>query len=123
MLVTACNKDSIEELTPSTTESTNAPSLYFQAGGGGDDEATETDCDALCFDFTYPVTLEMPDGSTQTANSDEELEAIFETWFEENGEDAETEPELIFPIDVILLESGDTETLTSEEDLIELIDD
>ncbi len=75
-----------------------------------------------CFDIQYPISLSMPDGSTLTANNEEELDSLYEAW-EMANPNATDEPELIFPITVIMTEDGSTEVINDEEELEELIED
>ncbi len=74
-----------------------------------------------CFEVVFPIDISLPDGSVQTANSEEELKDILETWKEENEITGDTEafPELVFPIDIIL-EDGTEQTVNSEEELFEI---
>lgn len=87
----------------------------------GDGEGWEGDCEELCFEFNFPIQVQMPDGSIQTADTAEELEMIYETWYENNEGDTTAYPMLVFPIEVTL-EDGSTLTLESEEDLEEQLE-
>lgn len=84
-------------------------------------EYCEYDFEDECFDFVYPLTVSFPDGSTATANDDDELETIFETW-ENNNPNAIQEPQLVFPV-TIIYEDGNTETVQTEAELEELFED
>ncbi len=67
------------------------------------------ECDDLD-NLTFPTDIELPDGTTVTVNSEEELFDLFEQWFEENGDDYGDDWEdedyfedcftLIFPISI-----------------------
>ena len=66
-----------------------------------------------CFEFIYPISFVLPDGSEITINSDEDWDKI-DLWYEEN-KDSEEEPEIVYPFDVIV--EGETITVNGEEDL------
>lgn len=95
----------------------------FQDIFGDWDDGFEGECDGFddCFEFNYPIDVLLPDGTTQTANDDEELETIFEDWFTQNPNDT-LEPTLVFPIEVTL-EDGIIQALNSEEELETLIEE
>lgn len=89
------------------------------------------ECDDLD-NLTFPTEIELPDGTTVTVNSEEELFDLLDKWFEENGDDFEEEWEgewdeewddedyfedcftLIFPIS-IQYPDGETIIYDSEE--------
>jgi hypothetical protein len=81
----------------------------------------ESDSLGLCFEIGFPITVEFPDGSTQVANSMEEIDNIYNTWFEQNP-NANTCPTVVYPLSVTL-EDGTTHTVASEDELIVLIED
>ena len=66
-----------------------------------------------CFEFIYPISFVLPDGSEITINSDEDWDKI-DLWYEEN-KDSEEEPEIVYPFDVIV--EGEIITVNGEEDL------
>lgn len=68
-----------------------------------------------CFDFVYPVTMVMPDGSTITGNNREELGLAIKSWYEANP-DSEEKPELQYPVEVTF-EDGTTAIITNDEDM------
>jgi len=72
-----------------------------------------------CFDLVFPVTMSFPDGSTVTAQNNEELREAMKAWKEANP-DSEDRPEFVFPIDVTL-ENGTTQTIADAEAFRELI--
>ena len=74
-----------------------------------------------CFEIVFPITINLPDGTSVVANSYEECEEIFEAW-EEQHPDSDEEPEIAFPIKVTL-EDGTEKTVSSEEELEDLFDD
>ncbi|MFK7981055.1 MAG: Kazal-type serine protease inhibitor, partial [Saprospiraceae bacterium] len=86
------------------------------------------DCGTLD-DLTFPTEIDLPDGTTITVNSEEELFEALENWFEEHGEDYEDEWEdedfeddfedcftLVYPIQ-IQFPGGETISYANEEDL------
>lgn len=56
-----------------------------------------------CFDFVFPISLTMPDGSGLTLESADDWSEV-RSWYEANP-DAEGKPEFVFPLDV---EFGDS---------------
>ncbi len=66
-----------------------------------------------CFDFVYPLMVNMPDGSTQTIANKEGWEVI-KKWDEKKGEEFSFQ----YPIDVIV--DGATTTVNSEEEMDEV---
>jgi len=69
-----------------------------------------------CFDFIYPITFNMPDGSAITvASDDEESWAELKSWYDDNP-DTDQKPILQFPID-INFEGDITITVSTEEEL------
>lgn len=75
-----------------------------------------------CFELQFPISFAMPDGSTLTANTEEELDSLYEAW-EMANPNATDEPTLIFPITVTMLEDGSSEIINDEDELEELIED
>ena len=75
-----------------------------------------------CFEINYPISLLLNDGTTVTANSDDELEDIFEAW-EMNSSNL-PEPQVIFPFDVTVDSATVTINNNDEfEDLLESCED
>lgn len=66
-----------------------------------------------CFDFVFPVTFVMPDGSTITGNSIEEIGLAIKSWYEANPGSKER-PALQYPVE-ITFRDGTTATITSDE--------
>jgi HKD family nuclease len=79
---------------------------------------SEKDYDEKCFEFVYPISFILPDGSEVIINTDEDWDQI-DLWYEEN-KDAEEEPEIIYPFDVVIDE--DVKTITNKEDFQSLED-
>ena len=83
----------------------------------------EGECDGYddCFEINYPIDVLLPDGTTQTANDDEELETIIFEYYEQNPNDTLL-PTLNYPVEVIL-EDGTTQTVNNDEELEALLDE
>ena len=71
------------------------------------------------FEFVYPITYTMPDGSTITLQ-DEQEEYLIREWYEANP-DVEEEPELQFPLQIIV--DGEIIEINSYEELREYLGD
>jgi len=71
-----------------------------------------------CFTVMYPVDIVFPDGSTQTFNSDEEIEEGIDTWYEANKE-SEEYPMPVYPVSV-QLEDSTVISIENEEQFEEL---
>ncbi|OEK05385.1 hypothetical protein [Roseivirga misakiensis] len=67
-----------------------------------------------CFDFVFPITFIMADDSEIELGSNEDWHLI-RAWYVANP-DAETKPDLVFPVQ-ITLEDGTVVTVDSEEEL------
>lgn len=74
-----------------------------------------------CFEFQFPLSFTMSDGSTLTGNSEEELDSLFDAWYNVNPNDS-IDPILNFPVTVIYDDSS-TETVNDEAALDELFED
>ena len=74
-----------------------------------------TNTDWRCFDIVYPITIQMPDGSTLSIDGEEDTDLeIVKNYYEEN--DTEEKPSMVFPITIITYE-GVTKTISSEEEM------
>ena len=74
--------------------------------------------DWRCFYLVFPVTFEMPDGSTITVETDDESGwSVLESWY--NNDENEAEPSLQYPVDIVLEteEGEETVTINSEADM------
>ncbi len=81
--------------------------------------STDPESEELCFELGYPITIALPDGTNQTAESEEELSEIYNDWFEQNP-NANTCPAIVYPITVVNGD-GTTQSVASEEELIGLL--
>ncbi len=83
-----------------------------------DDWDREGKEDRKCFDLVLPVTFIMPDGSTVTVASDDEVSwAEIKAWYISNP-DADERPALQFPVD-ISFDEDETMTVNNEEEMRE----
>jgi len=77
--------------------------------------------DWQCFDLIFPITFEMPDGSTITVETDdEEGWNELKDWYDDNPGYEEVMPEFQYPVDIIYrTEDGDlTVTINNEEEML-----
>jgi hypothetical protein len=81
----------------------------------------EGEIEDLCFDINYPISINFPDGTTESVNSDSTLENLIEQWYMTNGEDAD-DPSLVYPVDVTL-EDGTVQTISTDDELDDLLDE
>ena len=89
-----------------------------------DDEWHEDYEEEMCFTFEFPVNIVLPDGTTSTANTEEEVEDIFYDWFDANEDaDEETYPTFEYPLTIVLLEDSTTSIINSDEELEEVFED
>ena len=71
--------------------------------------------DWRCFELVFPITFNMPDGSSVTIETDEESSwDEIKSWYESNP-DSEEKPEMQFP--VVIFYDNDTYTLNSSDEL------
>lgn len=115
-LFAACKKD--QAVTPKPVEgdfSKNNGMAQIVSRNNEDDSL------GLCFEIGFPITVAFPDGSTQSAATMDELDEIYNTWFEQNPT-ANTCPAVVYPLNVTL-EDGTTHSVASEDELILLIED
>jgi len=78
-----------------------------------------------CFDLVFPVSFTLPDGTTKTVNSDDELKSSLKGWVngkKKKGEKCDSlRPKLVLPVTVIN-EAGNTLTISTAEELKALRD-
>jgi len=68
-----------------------------------------------CFELVYPVSFLLPDGTTVSGESRQEIKTQLREW-KANNPDAEEKPELVFPIQ-ITTEEGETIDVDSKDEL------
>lgn len=66
-----------------------------------------------CFDFVYPFTFTMPDGSSITLNEDADWELV-KAWYDDNP-DIDQRPDIVFPVDIKF--GGEVITVNNEDEL------
>jgi len=68
-----------------------------------------------CFDFIYPITYIMPDGSTITGNNGKEIKRAMKRWYEANPGSKER-PALQYPVE-IKFRDGTISTIHNKEEM------
>ena len=118
-LMTSCQKEKQEDVLPTTTTTQGAN--FFQSQNRSTQETNSNSTDEfLCFAISYPIEIIFPDGTKQSANSDNELETIIENWFDANPT-SEDFPTFTFPINVTL-EDGTQESVANDDELCDLFE-
>lgn len=84
-----------------------------------DDDYGELEFDDDCFEFTYPVDIVYPDGSTVTYNDEDDLEDAIEDWDEQNP-GATDIPLPVLPITLTLPDGSET-VIDSEDSFLILL--
>ena len=102
------NVNSNESLTSQLRQIHSAPSTSARTSMFDSQKSNDE-----CFEFIYPISFVLPDGSEITINSDEDWDKI-DLWYEEN-KDSEEEPEIVYPFDVIV--EDEIITVESEDGL------
>ena len=131
LVLVACEENPVQDFQPSTSpQSQNSDrssnSLAFRSAVNDDSTKSEDDRDEdgdgdidteldNCFEFVFPISIDLPGEGTVQANSDEEIDDLLEDWFEKYPE-SEDYPMLVFPLD-ISRPDGTTATINSEEEL------
>ena len=69
-----------------------------------------------CFTVQYPVELEYADGTVESYADADALTAALEAW-RENATQGDVHPTLVFPIEVVTVEDGETVEIGTREDL------
>lgn len=75
-----------------------------------------------CFTVDFPVSIDFPVDGIISFDSKEELKAALRDWREANPDAAEF-PSLVFPINITLKETGETQSVGSKEDLKQIKED
>ena len=71
--------------------------------------------DWKCFNLVFPVTFDMPDGSTITVTSnDEDGWTEIKAWYEANP-DSEEKPALQYPVDIVYEKDETTVTINNDD--------
>ena len=93
--------------------------LFEECEGDWDDEGNPFE---ECFTVNYPVTVIFPDGSSTEVNSNEELEAAIDGWYD-NNPDSDDEPTLAYPIELTLVEDGTVVTVNNDDELEAILEE
>jgi hypothetical protein len=72
-----------------------------------------------CFEVVFPLTIELPDGTTAEADSYANIKEVIRAWKEANP-DVDGRPTLVYPIEV-MTEDGELISLNDKAELIELL--
>lgn len=75
----------------------------------------DDDKEEACFDLTFPLNYNMPDGTTITANDEITLDAAMENWYTANP-NSKDEASLQFPVSAVFAD-GSTQSITNEKGL------
>jgi len=97
---TACSKGDHEEKDREHFEDKQEEEREEDERGEDDKDDRYNVSKDFCYDFVYPISYILPDGTTISGN-EEELDAALKAWYDAHP-DVETEPELQFPIEIIL---------------------
>lgn len=68
-----------------------------------------------CFEFIYPISYMMPDGTIITGNSEKEIIQLIKVWYEEYPDEKE-KPVLQYPVD-IKFKDGTIKTINNDEEM------
>ncbi len=96
VFLVACEKDKV---TPETLNGNNLQtqnfvhSLQSAADSQGVDGESEdsTDYELECFEFIYPIEVNIPNQGVVSVNSEEEFFDVLDQWFEANEEEEDLE--------------------------------
>lgn len=99
----------IRTLDPGDMDGTRSADVEKEKDG----EKEEEDWKA-CFEFVYPLTYTMPDGSTISGGDEKEIDTAIKNWYE-NNPDVKDRYSLIYP--VVILWDGATITLNSGDEV------
>ncbi|MFC2084095.1 hypothetical protein ACFLS9_03480 [Bacteroidota bacterium] len=115
-LFLSCNN---KDTTTPTEEQGNVNKGFDNDGDRGDrDGEGDKDRDGdreKCFEFVYPITFIMPDGSTITGDDREEIGLALRAWYEDHP-NLMGRPTLEYPVDIVYPD-GTIKTLNNDEEL------
>lgn len=82
-----------------------------------DDKDYDKDYDKEeCFDFVYPVTYTMPDGSSITGEDEEAINTAIKDWYIAHP-DSEEKVLLNYPVDIVF-EDESTQTIANDDEML-----
>lgn len=110
--VSSCNKD--QKLTGTSSKNNQNSSRTNLA---------KVNTDSIdCFQFIYPLTVNIPDSAGVLVHNDTELFDLFDEHFDiEDDDECYDDPILVYPVSVTL-EDGSVEVVMDNDDLIELVE-
>jgi hypothetical protein len=114
--LTSCDKDQIEEI--DSFDYIEEMGLRVPGDENGKDRLGKKR--PHCFDLVFPVTIAIPNSTSEVANDAEELKEILMTWKQNNPGPQAERPEFVYPVDVVLKKDGSTFTLNNKEEMMEL---
>ena len=116
-LLISCEKDQINEL--DSFDYMEEMGLRVPGEENGEDRLGGKNR-PHCFDLVFPVTIAFPDETTEVAADAQALRDILKNWKQNNPGPQTDRPAFDYPIDVVLKKTGDTVTINSKEELMEL---
>ena len=114
----SCTDDNDLADIPSSLQSSKSTALIAQSRSVEND-STEVDEDFMCFTIEYPISFTLPDGGSQSVNSDEELDNFLDVYYAEADETTE-DPQLSYPITVTI--DGTAQEIANDESLETLLE-
>ena len=123
-MATSCNKDEEPGQDDLNTTTTSIRSLLNEDKPESSNKSASADEDDDCFSLVFPLDITLPNGTTLTTTSEENLEDAVDAFYEANP-DTEEDPTPVFPITVILKDGSQTDINNDEEfeDLLVMCDD
>ncbi|MEM6630267.1 MAG: hypothetical protein AAF694_11380 [Bacteroidota bacterium] len=128
LILLACKDPAVEEFQPPSLQNSDRTTNVLAMRSAVNEDSTNQEDDRdedgdgdideeldFCFEFVFPIEINLPGDGIKEANSDEEIDALLEEWFEKYPE-SEDFPNLKFPLD-ISRPDGSIVTITSEEEL------
>ena len=108
----------LEDGTVLTLADDEAVDELFEACFGDAYHCDEDEYDALeeCFNLVFPLSVALPNGDIVMVNSEEDIDALYDTLSEEE------DLELVYPLQVELELDNSTVTVNSEEEIEVLLD-
>ena len=118
LMFSACNPDpaELDEITDPNTSITDGDEDDKDDDDKDDDDWKDGKED--CFEFVYPISFTMPDGTTISGDEDE-LEEAIKDWYVSN-EDSEEKPSLVYPVEIIIEDKDEVITINEEEEFAKI---
>lgn len=106
LLFTSCEKDDIL-----SENFTNDKTDFFDDKDGDKDGRHHN----RCFELVFPITMNMPDGTSITGEDKESLKDQIKNWYE-NNPDVDEKPSLAYPVEVKMKEDDTTVSINNDEE-------